>query len=259
MSESRYYLHSVGNALRVLESFSPHAPELSATELSERLGLSKAATHRLLFTLQSRGFIERDESTRRYRVGLKVFEIGSLVLRVTGFGILVQPEMVELARLCNETVNIGVLSRSKVMYLSKIESRGEILGLDLEVGQRVHAHCTALGKILLAYLPSKEVNDILAKEGLPRLTPKTIVDAKEFREHLEQVRHQGFAVDDEEFRFGIRCIAVPIRNRSGDVIAAISVAGPSDRFTLERVHEYKDAVITTGQRISDRLSIVGGP
>lgn len=259
MVQSSYYLRSVDNALRLLESFTPDAPELSAAELSKKLGLSKTTVHRLLSTLRSRGFVERHELTKKYRIGLKVFEIGSLVLRVTGFGILVQPEMVELANLCNETVNIGVLSGGKVMYLNKIESRGEIIGLDLEVGRRVPAHCTALGKVLLAYLSPKEVDYVIAKEGLSRFTPKTITDPEKLKEHLEQVRLEGFAIDDEEFRLGIRCIAAPIRNGSGDVVAAISIAGPSDRFTLEKAYEYKDAVISTAQKISNRLSIIRSP
>jgi len=162
------------------------------------------------------------------------------------------PYLKELVKQCNETVHLGVLGEGEVLYLAKEESSQTIRMISY-VGRRAPLHCTGLGKVLLAYLPEKERKKILGKKVLPQLTKNTITGKRELEKELAKVREQGFALDREENEKDVRCIAAPIRNYQGEVIAAISISSPIFRIDKNAQNDLKEALIQTSREISMRL------
>lgn len=152
----------------------------------------------------------------------------------------------------NETVHLGVLEDGEVLYLAKEESSQTIRMISY-VGRRAPLHCTSLGKMLLAYLSTEERNRILGEKVLPRLTKNTLTDKKELEKELDKVREQGFALDREENEKDVRCVAAPIRNYQGEVIAALSISSPIFRIDKDAQNNLKEALIEVSEKISMRL------
>jgi DNA-binding IclR family transcriptional regulator len=166
------------------------------------------------------------------------------------------PYLKELVKLCNETVHLGVLEEGEVLYLAKEESSQTIRMISY-MGKRAPLHCTALGKVLLTYLSAEERKEILGEKALPRLTENTITDKRELEKELDKVREQGFALDREENEKDVRCIAAPIRNYQGEVIAALSISSPIFRIDKNAQNNLKEALIETSEKISKRLGYNG--
>ena len=219
---TRGVVQSLDRALSLLDlvSFSDH--ELSLGEIAARSGLAKSTAHRLLRTLELRGFVARNPANGSYRPGLKNFR---------GFhgGPLVHRALSDLAERSGETANLGALVGSMVLYVDRADSP-QALRWQLGVGERVPAHCSGLGKAILAHLHRDAVERILPQH-LEAQTAKTITDRQAFLAQLAEVRRQGFALDDEEFMEGVRCVAVPIMGPGGEAVAAVSISGPAFRVT----------------------------
>jgi IclR family KDG regulon transcriptional repressor len=249
-AEKSYFLKTVDNALRVLESFDPQYPEMGITEISERVGLHKSVVFRILHTLMARGYIEQVESSRKFRLGIRTFEIGSRAVTQLGLGSLIQPIAEKLAAECGETVNVGVLSGRDIIYVNKVVPR-RILRLDVQAGARLPAHCTALGKCILAFLPEGVVENFLLEGPLPRFTEASLSDPAVLREALAKVRQQGYAWSNEELFEGITCVAAPIWDRQHKIFAAISIAMQSHRAkSPERREELIDMVTRAANEVS---------
>lgn len=246
-----YFVQSVDEAMMLLEMLAA-SDELSLQQLASQMGVSKTTVYRLLSTLEHRGFVEQSLPTRKYQLGTKAFEVGSRYLTRIGLGVAIQPILEQLRQQTQETVNVAILRDGQVIYVNKVESE-QTLRADLYVGRRVFAHCTALGKALLAWLDPAEVDTIIARHGLPRLTKLTIDTRDRLNQELAEVRESGYALDDEEHIVGIRCIAAPIRDYSGRVVAAVSIAGPSARLSHRQLVEMQNPVITAGRLISTRF------
>ncbi|MGI9952152.1 IclR family transcriptional regulator [Moorellaceae bacterium AZ2] len=249
--DNKYILQSVDNALRLLEAFSAAEPELGISELSRKLGLSKSAVFRLVLTLENRGFLVQDQSSGKYRLGLKNLYLGGLVLRYMDLVKLAQPYLEDLMRKTEETVHLVILERGEAIFIGKVES-ARPMRMGSYVGARMPAYCTATGKVLLAHLSEEELEDYLKRTPLKRFTPYTITEPEALRRHLLTVRQQGYAVDQEESEDGLMCIAAPVRDRSGRVIAAISISGPAGRMDRRR-EEFKDLVVSTADGIAKVL------
>jgi len=196
--------------------------------------------------------VEQEPNNQRYQLGLKVIELGMAKLHQMDLAREATPYLKELVNQCNETVHLGVLEEGEVLYLAKEESSQTIRMISY-VGKRAPLHCTALGKVLLAYLSAEERKEILGEKVLPRLTENTITDKKELEKELSKVREQGFALDREENEKDIRCVAAPIRNYQGEVIAAISISSPIFRIDKNAQSDLKEALLETSKEISKRL------
>jgi DNA-binding IclR family transcriptional regulator len=229
----RAVLRSVSNALAILEAFSRERPELGVTELSRALGLGKSTVHRLLAALGARGYVRKSAHTGRYTLGFKAFEVGALAGGQQSIRETVGPYLQRLSAASRETVHLGVLDADSVVYIDKIESP-QALQMYSRVGRRAPLHCTALGKALLAWQPD-DVRERLLRRRLRAYTPNTLTDAVKLREALEQVRALGYALDDEEFEVGLRCIAAPIRDNTRGVVASLGIAAPAVRLPQPRV------------------------
>lgn len=195
------------------------------------------------------GFVSQDEERGLWFVGVKAFTVGSAFVRARDFVAIARPFMRELMELSGETVNLAVLDQDEPVYLTQIECRQMIRAHALP-GVRPPAHCSGVGKALLATLPEARVAALAQRRGLPRYTPKTIVTLAALREELARVRERGWAVDDEEHSLGMRCVASVLRDEHGEAIAAISLTGPAARMTDARLPELGAAVRATALKIT---------
>lgn len=247
-------VHSVDRALSIIEALS-QVEEMGITELSRELGLGKATVYRIITTLRLRGYIEQT-ATEKYRLNLKVFELGNKVVNRLGIRKIAYPYLEKLALISKETVNLAVLEGANVYYIDRIESR-EPLRIQLDIGKRFPAYCTGLGRVLLAYHEPSEVAQLLGElrssGEIQKYTNKTIVDTELLQMELGKIKEQGFAFDDEQYLPGIRCVAAPVFKHTGKVAAAISVAGPTVRMTNKVVAQLIPLVRETAIGISARL------
>lgn len=247
-------LGSVGNAARVLKSFTPNEREWGVTDLARRLGIAKSTAHRLLATLTDEGLLEQDPVTGRYRLGLVVFDMAAAAQSVDLHEAVLTP-MTELRNRTGETVQVAVLDGREVVYVERLDSPNT-LRLFIEVGRRNSAHSTGCGKALLAFLPPDQLERVLRNWKLVEKTPHTITDLADLRADLAEARRRGYAVNRRESEVGIISVAAPIRDVSGRTVAAISVAGPAERL---EPHELKlaQATIECAALTSRRLGYRG--
>jgi len=251
-AKPNYPIKVLDKSLSVLELLLRQNSAMNMTELSEKLGFYPSTVHRILDTLKCRGYVEQDSHTQKYQLGLKVLELGMAKLHQMDLVREATPHLKELVNQCNETVHLGVLEEGEVLYLAKEESSQTIRMISY-VGKRAPLHCTALGKVLLAYLSTNERKKILGEKVLPRLTDNTITDKRELEKELSKIRKQGFALDREENEKDVRCIAAPIRNYQGEVIAAISISSPIFRIDKNTQNNLKGALLERSRKISKRL------
>lgn len=248
-------VNSVVRSLNILETLASEPEEgLGITELSKRLGLAKSTTHRLLMTLNQKGYVVQEMKSENYKLGLRILYLYSSLLESLNLRKVTRRFMEELVNKVDETVHLVIRDDCEVVYIDKVESTKSSIRMASQIGKRAHMHCTGVGKVLLSELDWREVEYIIGETGMPKFTGKTITNPEDLRQHLRKVRKDGWALDDVENEDGIRCIAAPIRDHSGKIIAAISISGPIFRVTEERVHhELKPLIIETSRLISYEL------
>jgi DNA-binding IclR family transcriptional regulator len=251
----KYEIRSVTRALDVLLAVSDLG-EADLSSVARAAGLHPTTTLRLLESLRSRGFVRHRRGA--YEIGPRAFEVGSTFLNRVSLAHEAQALVEELAARLNETANLGILVDGEVLYLAIAQAHRE-LGIQATPGGRHPAHCTALGKALLAYLPWESVESILAAHPPVRLTPTTLVEPAALRTELERVARQGYAVDAEERIPGVVCLAAPIRDVTGAVVAAISISGPRLRLPSRRVRALAGEVIAIGEMASEILGASAAP
>lgn len=239
-------------ALDIIEAISDRGGELSISEISKATNLGKSTVHRLLKTLSDEGYIKQNKDNGKYLFTLKLFEIGCRIANTLDVKKIALPYIKELALVTKETVNLGVLDKNEILYVEKIETE-ELLRIELKVGGRVPVFCSGLGKVILAYLDDGERDKFLSSLTFQRYTDKTITDKVMYNEHLDKIKSQGYALDDEEYIPGLRCIAAPIFHHSGKIHAAVSIAGPTVRLTNERIETLYPLIVKTADNISRNL------
>ena len=221
-------LSSVRNAARLLKVFADR-PEMGITDLSRELGLGKSTVHRLVTTLCAEDLLYRDSYTGRYRLGPAMLELGSAADADTDLHAAVVAPMDHLRSLTGETVHVAVLEGREVVYVERLESP-HMLRIFQQIGRRNSAHRTGCGKALLAFLPPHKLDAVLTGWDLPAKTPHTITDHCRLRSELDGIRRDGYSRNVSESEVGVVSVAAPIRDRTGRVVAAISVAGPTTRM-----------------------------
>src|SRR5680860_42438 len=235
---------SVHRAALLLKKLATHRQGMTLTELSGASALPESTVYRLLATLQREGFVERaGDGSGRFQMGLEMFRLGSAVLDRLGIGQQVLTYLEQLAAETGETVNLGTLHGFHVLYLQKVESH-QSLRASLTVGSAsVPAHCSANGKMLLSQLDDENLRSLLDSHRLDAQGPNSIVDRAALMVELHSIRNHGYAVDDLEFAADIRAVAAPIRNHQGTTVAAVAVASPATRMSLERAHALAPTVM----------------
>jgi DNA-binding IclR family transcriptional regulator len=249
---------AVIRALDILELFLDR-PQLSAREVAERLDLPRTTVHELLVTLVARSYlISVPGQPVQYRLGMPLFQLGAAFAGRLDLVREAQSVAREVAARCDEAVHVAVLDGADVVYLVKVDSTHPVRMVS-GVGLRLPAHCTAVGKILLASLDPEDLEAILAKGVLPGMTPHSITDADLLRAHLEQIRVEGVAVDVAESDSAMRCVAAAIRDHSGATIAAMSVSAPIIRWTAQAEVEWANLVREGAATLSGRMGYPAQP
>lgn len=253
-------VRSVDRALDILLCFAGDESALSMTQIAARAGIHKSTVHRLLATLEARGFLVRDQGNGHYRLGFRLVELASVALREIDLPRVAEPHMQRLAAECGETIDLGALDGDHVVYLKVIESP-QRLKIAAAVGQRLPAYCTATGKAILAFLPPEQLEPILAAD-LPRYTELTKVTRADLERDLLATREQGYAVSEQEFEPDINALGAPILDDRGLPLGALAIVGPSFRLTRDRMLGLSRALLAATQAISRELarsSLSGAP
>jgi len=232
---------SVHKTFTVLEHFTPQKPEWGVTELAKALGSNKSTVYRFLSDMQQIGVLKQDANSEKYSLGLKLFELGNRVHIQSAFVEKTHPQLVKVALSITETVHIAILKNDRIFYVDKVESP-QGLKISSHIGSDGPIHATGLGKVLLAFgLPKKngvDMTESLLPNNLAAFTENTITDSKTLLKELIKVRKQGYAIDWEEFEIGLICVAVPIFNQRGEIVASLSASGPTNRFKESNVKNY---------------------
>jgi len=244
-------LQTIQKAGELLALFDRNHTEWGVREVATKLKMAKSSTHDLMSSLAKLGFLNKTEDNR-YRLGWRLVTLSETLLATTELRQEAHPVMEELAVHYQETIHLAVLDDTQAVYVDKLEGRQAVRVELTSLGARLYAHCSALGKVLLAYSEEDEVRRIVQTAGLPRFTDNTITNEEDLLQNLVKIRKQGFAYDLEEILPDLCCVAAPIYDYSGNVIAAISMSIPAFRFRRSQT-EYRDAVICAGRAISKRL------
>jgi len=229
--------NSIAKAFDLLEHFTLDKPEWGVRELALKLGANKSTTYRLMATLESMRVLKKDPLTERYRLGLKLFELGNRVQIQRALVSQTHPELAKVVAEITETVHLGILKNHQVFMVDKIEGpRG--LSLNSVIGRYSPAYCSGLGKVLLAHIAPAKKEEVLAAIRLVSHTPFTITSQASLKKELTKIRKLGYAIDRQESEIGLICVAVPVFNQNKQVIAALSAAGPANRFREEAIDDY---------------------
>ena len=251
--KGEYAIQTVDRALDILECFGYSKEEVGVTELAKKLNLPKNNVFRLLATLECRGYIEQDRRSGNYRLGLKTFEVGTVFLHHLGLRRQARPVLADLVARCNETAYLAVTDGPEVVYILTEETSHTVRVVP-RMGQRLPANRTAAGKVQLAYESQDRLAEILRERPLRPGADCTPADMRAFHAHLREIAKQGYALDDEDLDPGVRCLAVPVRDYSRRVVAAVGIMGPVPRFSPERMEaELLPLLVEAGRRLSQRL------
>lgn len=250
-------VQSVDRALDLLEALGEAERSLSLAEVAQRTGLTPPTAHRLLRTLQARGYVGQ-QASREYGLGPSLIALGRRATPM--LAVLAQPVLAELEDISGETANLAVLDQDLIAYVAQVPSRHR-MRMFTEVGRQVLPHASGVGKAILATLPEARVRAILQRTGLPRYTPSTITDEAAFFAELRESRRRGFAIDDGEQEVGVRCIAVALpAHPSGTGLgsAAVSISGPAARVTEAESARYVEALQKAASRLADARGSLDG-
>ena len=244
------FIQVLQRAMRLLSSFDHVHPEMGVAELARRLDLPKPTVYRILATLESGGFVQQN-SNAKYHLGFRLAELGLLALQQVSMRDEAMPFLRDLLDECQETVDLAVFEGGEIVYLEVLESPQPVK-IAAQAGRRLPAHCTASGKAYLAYASEDDLAAALA-HGMISCTPNTICELGTFKEDLRLTRERGYSISVEEFELGIKAVAAPVMDSSGQVVSVIAIAGPAYRLPPGRVAELGEAVKRTAQGLSEHL------
>ena len=247
-----YRVQVLDRVFQILDVMSAETSGITLTDIADRLKLHKSTAHRLMMVLESNRFVERDEGAGAYHLGSRLIELGlSAVSRLNVYEVA-RPHLRTLVKDTGETAHLAVLRQGEVVSLVNVESH-QTLRTPTTVGTRTPAYCTSLGKAILAFAKSEQVEHLLRTRPLKPYTRKTITSGSRLKTELAAIRARGYAIDDEERETGLRCIGAPIWDSSGEVVAAVSIAGPVFRITETRIPTLSRTVMKIAGRISTSL------
>ena len=247
----RYRVQVLDRSFDILDALAGAPHDLGAAELVASLHLHKSTIHRLLAALERRKIVRRNPEGK-YCLGLKMLEMGGRAFQQLDIGVEATPFLRRLVDQSGESAHISVLGDNEMVSIAHVPGRWS-LRVPATVGRRSPTYCTGVGKALLAFLPEAELDALLSRTRLRRLTRRTITTAAALKAELTRVRRRGYAFDDEEREVGLRCIGAPVRDYTGWVTAAVSIAGPSFRIQRERLPELSRLVISVADELSSKL------
>lgn len=246
------YNNSIVKAFGLLENFSRLKPQWGVRELAREIGAHESTCYRLMSTLESLGVLYKNPDTDKYALGLKLYELGNRVRIYDSFVSLAHPELLKVAAEIEETVHLGIARKSSVLMIDKVESE-KGLKLDSHIGQTSPMYCTGLGKILLAFEAGSKADLKNSYPGLKKFTRFTIDTWDKLNRELMKIRERQFAIDRQEYELGLICVAVPVYNCENRVVAALSAAGPSDRFKEDHLLNYLEILKNGAEAIRMKI------
>ncbi|MCK0470535.1 IclR family transcriptional regulator [Halalkalibacter sp. APA_J-10(15)] len=245
-------IQSVVRALTILDLFDEQTTELKITEISTQMGLHKSTVHSLLKTLQEANYIEQNLENGKYRLGMKLVERGNLVISTFNLRNVARKYLLDLSIETGQTSHLGILDGDAGVYIDKKEGEKALIRYS-RIGKRIPLHSTAIGKILLAYQNEENVKKLLSDYVFTPLTNKTIMNHDALRKELDDVIRKGHAIDNEENEPGVRCIAVPIKNLEGELLAAVSISTLVSNVNDEQLQDYLNLLKDTGAKLSEEV------
>jgi DNA-binding IclR family transcriptional regulator len=248
---NKTYVQSLDRGLTILGVLSDGSPELGVTELALRLGVHKSTVFRLLSTLQRHGLVEQNSETEKYRLGYGLVRLSGAVVAEMDVVRAARPLLSQLAKEAGETVNLAIQQGDEIVQIEQMTPPRQLVSVNW-VGKQVPLHCTSNGKVLLAFMDSGERERILGRP-LQRFTARTIVDSRLLERQLSRVREEGYAFTLEELEIGLNAVAAPVRGAGGDVVAVVSLSGPSYRVTSQRLPELGELTRQTADAVSRRI------
>ncbi len=244
---------SVERTLAILESLSEANTGLTLPELSRRLSLPKSSTHCLLLTLERRGYLIRNERTRRYMLALKLFSLANVALGGIKLRDQASPFLQGLMQRCRMTVHMAVLEHDEAVIVEKVEPPPGVHRIATWVGKRLDLHCSAVGKALIAHLPEEKLLSLVGEHRLARYNDNTLTSLRRLKQEIEETRRRGYSIEDEEGELGCRCIGAPVLGGPGEAIAAISVAGTTAEVQPETIPQIGDLVKQAAFHIAEAI------
>ncbi len=246
-------LQSVTNCLILLEILAGSEEELGVSDIAKKLNISTSSAYRLLLTLESRGFVEQNTRTEKYRSGMKIVSLSTNILNNTNIIMQCRPYLQELNHLTGETSLLAIYSQGEITYVDKVSESNQSRELTSLIGVKRPAYSTANGKVLLAFLPEKELESYLLNVDLIPLTPFTITDKDKLKRNLAEIRITELGEDYQEAQEGLICFSAPVRNAYGEVVAAMSVS-----TTPSRIDSVKEELISGLKQITEKSSLACG-
>lgn len=244
-------LKSIVKMMSILDCFSTLERKLSVAEIAKRTDMPRGTAHRIIRTMRELGLMEQERQRDQYRLGMKLFEMGTTVLANMDLHREAKSSVESLTRVSGEIVHLSVFDGVNSTVINRTDPEGKRVNT-LFVLESSPAHATSSGKVALAFQQQQAIDKFLSL-GLRRISPNTITDPKVLLAELAAIRTNGFAIDNEELTPGTKCVGAPIRNASGRVFAAISVSGPARRFTPDRIEAFSDLVKHYSDAISAQL------
>ena len=248
----RYRIHVIDRAAQILDCFGFDHQELSVSEIGAKTGLHRSTAHRILMALEYNDLIKQNPSTGKYHLGIKLFKLGHQAVSQLNLREICRPFLSRLMNDTKETIHLAVLDDDQVLYLDKVEGP-HALRMPSRVGRYIPTYCTSLGKAMLSCLDDQEVKSILRRQTLKPHTENTVKNINQLLADLGSVRKRGYAVDNEEIEIGLRCVGAPLRDYTGGMVGAISVAAPSARLSEKNTPVIGRMVIAIAAGISEKL------
>ena len=248
----RYRIHVIDRAAQILDCFGFDHQELSVSEIGAKTNLHRSTAHRILMALEYNDLIQQNPENGKYCLGIKLFRLGHQAVSHLNLREICRPFLTRIMNETKETVHLAVLDEDQVLYLDKVEGP-HALRMPSRVGRRIPTYCTSLGKAMLSFLDDQEVKNIFRNQVLRPYTANTVKTLSQLLTDLRMIRKRGYSVDNEEIEIGLRCVGAPIKDYTGAMVGAISVAAPSARLSSQKIHSVGKLVVTTAEEISEKL------
>jgi IclR family transcriptional regulator, KDG regulon repressor len=245
-------IQAVERALVILDLFDEYSPELKISEISERVHLNKSTVHSLLKTLKKHGYIEQEFESGKYKLGMKLFERGNFVIENLDVRSIAKKYLLDLSRKTGHTLHLVILEGREGIYIDKVEGTSANV-LFSRIGRRVPIHSSGVGKVLVAFSDKDDIDKILDGYLFEQRTPRTLTNKEDFLKELKEIRNQGYSIDNEENEPGICCLAFPIRNHTGGVVAGFSISMPTPQLNKEEMDRVIPLMISTSEEISKQM------
>ena len=251
-SQPLYRVQVVDRLFHILDLLADAKEEMGATDLAMKLQLHKSTVHRLLVSLERNHFVEKNRETAKYKLGWRLFELGMLAVSRVDLYSLSRPCLESLVKKTCETAHLGIRSGTELISIVSVEADRN-LRLPTTVGRRSPLYCTSQGKAILAFSPPEVASEIIHSIQFKPFTRRTITRKSSLMEELERIRNCGYAIDNEELEEDLRCIGAPVFNHAGEVIAALSIAGPIYRVGGGNLPKLTEAVLQAARQLSMSL------